>query len=108
MEDINMDILDPNPDGKQEGGKSILREAMEDKLNKTEIKLTGNMCIDDERNIVWSKAAGPKNEDVYVLGLMTSPEAEELKDKVSKWEQFVVISAQGQKLGTAREYFLTK
>jgi len=39
---------------------------------------------------------------------MTSPEAEELKDKVSKWEQFVVISAQGQKLGTAREYFLTK
>lgn len=108
MNNINMDILDPNPDGKQEGGKSILREAMEDKLNKSEIKLKGNMCIDDERNIVWTKAQGTRNEDVYVMWLMTDPQAEELKNKVSKWDQFVVLSAKGEKIGTAREFFLTK
>lgn len=108
---IFMDIrhLDPNPTGSSEGTKSVLREAME--AQKKEVKLKGDLCLDDsDPNLVliWSKAEDSRHVDHIVCWKVTNPEAEEMKDMVSAWEEFVVLSADGRPLGTARDYFLTK
>ncbi len=106
-----MDIkhLDANPTGSSEGTKSVLREAME--AQKIEVKLKGNMCLDDsDQNLImiWSKAVGVCEEDLIVCWKVTDPSAEEMKDMVANWDQFIVMSEAGKPLGTAREYFLTK
>jgi hypothetical protein len=48
------------------------------------------------------------NNDLFVCWKVTDPDADEMKDMVSHWDEFVVLSAAGKPLGTAREYFLTK
>ena len=58
--------------------------------------------------LIWSKATDVTNTDVYVCWKVTNPEAEEMKDMVAHWDEFIVLSADGKPLGTAREYFLTK
>ena len=106
-----MDIrhLDANPEGSSEGTKSVLREAMENL--KIEVKLRGDMGLDDsDPNLImiWSKATDVANNDLFVCWKVTDPNADEMKDMVSHWDEFVVLSAAGKPLGTAREYFLTK
>jgi tRNA pseudouridine-54 N-methylase len=88
---------------------SILREAME--AHKIEVKLTGDMCLDDsDKNLImiWSKAVNAQNEELIVCWRVSDPDAEEMKNMVSEWEEFVVLSAAGKPLGTAKDYFLTK
>ncbi len=106
-----MDIrkLDANPEGSSEGTKSLLREAMEDL--KVEIRLKGDMGLDDSDPgliMIWSKAEDPENKDVIVCWKVTDPGAPQMKDMVSRWDEFIVLSASGKPLGTARDYFLTK
>ena len=106
-----MDIrqLDANPEGSSEGTKSVLREAMESL--KIEVKLRGDMGLDDSDPnliLIWSKATDITNTDMFVCWKVTNPEAEEMKDMVAHWDEFIVLSAAGKPLGTAREYFLTK
>ncbi len=106
-----MDIhqLDANPTGSAEGTKSVLREAMES--IKIEVKLKGDLSLDDSDPgliMIWSKAEDVTNSDVIVCWKVTDPDAGEMKDMVSHWDQFIVLSPAGKVLGTAREYFLTK
>jgi hypothetical protein len=87
----------------------ILREAME--AQKTEIRLTGDLCLDDSDKslvMIWSKAVNAEEEEFLVCWRVSDPEAAEMKDMVSKWEEFVILSADGKPLGTAKDYFLTK
>lgn len=78
---------------------------------KIQIKLSGDMCLDDsDKNfiMIWSKALGPESEDLIVCWQVTDAAAGETKNMVSEWEHFVVLTADGKPLGTARDYLLTK
>lgn len=78
---------------------------------KIGIKLNGDMCLDDsDKNfiMIWSKAVNEENEDLLVCWQVTDPAAEEMKNMVTEWDKFVVLTAEGKPLGTANDYFLTK
>lgn len=80
-------------------------------IQKIEIKLEGDMCLDDSDNnfiMIWSKAVNEDKEDLLVCWRVTDPSAGEMKDMVSEWDNFVVLTAEGKPLGTAQDYFLTK
>lgn len=100
-----MELYKDNVQQKQ----SVLREAMENQ--KIEIKLEGDMCLDDsDKNMImiWSKAVNTQNEDLIVCWRVTNPDAEEMKNMVSEWDNFVVLTSEGKPLGSARDFFLTK
>jgi len=106
---MNIHQLDANPTGSAEGTKSVLREAMES--IKIELKLKGDLALDDsdpDLVMIWSKAEDVTNSDVIVCWKVTDPDAGEMKDMVSHWDRFIVLSPGGKVLGTARDYFLTK
>lgn len=87
----------------------LLREAME--AQKTELKLVGDMCLDDSDAklvMIWSKAVDADDKDHIVCWRASNPTAEQMKEMVEKWEEFVVLNADGKPLGTAKDYFLTK
>lgn len=107
----NMDLqhLDPNPEGSSEGTTSVLREAMESQ--KTKIRLKGDMGLDDsdpDLVMIWSRAVTPDNADCLVCWKVTDRQASEMKDMVAQWDQFVVLDSYGKPMGTARDYFLIK
>ncbi|WP_178627187.1 hypothetical protein [Frisingicoccus sp.] len=78
---------------------------------KIALKLQGDMCLDDsDKNfiMIWSRAIDIADQPLIVCWQATHPEAAELKDMVSKWDKFVVLTAAGKPLGTADDYFLVK
>lgn len=78
---------------------------------KTALKLMGDMCLDDsDKNMImiWSKAVTMEDEELLVCWQVSDPGAEELKDMVSEWNRFVVLTAKGRPLGNAADFFLIK
>ena len=103
-----MELHKPGPAGGQSQG-SILREAMEG--YKTEVTLTGEMCLDDSDSalpLIWSKGTGAGGERYIVCWKASDPKAEQMKDMVQDWAEFIVLDNDGRPLGSARDYFLTK
>lgn len=86
---------------------SVLREAMSE--IKVEVKLIGEMCIDDsDKNLpmVWTRGKYTGGMPCLVCWQITNPAAPKLKDMVGDWDRFIILSEAGKPLGTAREFFL--
>ena len=80
-------------------------------VEKIALKLQGDMCLDDsDKNLVmiWSHAIDIADQPLIICWQVTDPDAGELKDMVSEWDKFVVLTAEGKPLGTANDYFLIK
>lgn len=80
-------------------------------MEKIALKLQGDMFLDDsDKNLtmIWSKAIDIADQSLLICWQVTNPDAAEMKDMVSEWDKFVVLTAAGKPLGTANDYFLIK
>ena len=80
-------------------------------VQKIALKLQGDMCLDDSDKdliMIWSKAIDVADEPLIICWQVTNPDAGEMKDMVSEWDKFVVLTAAGKPLGMANDYFLIK
>lgn len=80
-------------------------------VEKIALKLQGDMCLDDSDKdliMIWSKAIDIADEPLIICWQVTNPDADEMKDMVSEWDKFVVLTEAGKPLGTANDYFLIK